>query len=226
MSGIVSKRVDKEEFDRLVSKEYSMGGPGAIELGNYLKVENPTAFDPLENEEHDDLICDALERVGACNWEVSRPADFYTKLSVFIPKRQADQNDLFMAVVETSLLQGERTIFFIARVSRCMLLHMCLQDQDHGIMKAAAMRRVEGKCFPINTLGDLRAAVASCEGLPDEKMVVNQVVGSESGAWNMAMDFIPKIRNGTLTCFSMSHPNLKNLPMKDGDCNIEVWRGE
>lgn len=60
-----------------------------------------------------------------------------------------------------------------------------------------------------HTVGQLRKAL---EGVPDERMIICQVVGKESGAWNMCARFTPQVQGGTIAVLTLDHPELKTLP--------------
>ena len=60
------------------------------------------------------------------------------------------------------------------------------------------------------TVGQLRALL---EGVPDDRVIIPQVVGSESGAWNMIASFTPLIQGGSMATLTLWHPHLDRLPM-------------
>lgn len=227
MAGIVKKAVGYGELQWLLEKELVAGGPMSQELADYLGLtaERDT-FRPVELEEHEGRITDGLLEITGNNnfdWKVDTGV-WQTVMSMYIPGREHDQNDLFVVVIDTAVAQYERPIAFFAMVSRALLLHLYLQDKNEALKKAVIARRLNGRKFPINNLGELREAVAACDGLPDSTFIANQVVGNQSGAWNLGMDFMPQVPNGTIACFSMSHPRLDNLPMNKEDANIDVFR--
>ena len=51
--------------------------------------------------------------------------------------------------------------------------------------------------------------------LPQDKSVVCQVVGQESGAWNMQFEVNNITTSDWMCCIRVSHPDLIDLPMGD-----------
>lgn len=60
------------------------------------------------------------------------------------------------------------------------------------------------------TVGELRKAI---EGVPDDRLLICQVVGKESGAWNMESSFTAKVPHGTMAVLTLDHPQLQRLDM-------------
>ena len=75
-----------------------------------------------------------------------------------------------------------------------------------------AVRATESAHF--RTAGDLRALL---DGVPDDRIIMAQVVGSESGAWNMVPTFAPcsgcTHGSGDISVLTFSHPMLSHLPL-------------
>jgi hypothetical protein len=65
------------------------------------------------------------------------------------------------------------------------------------------------KAIEFHTVGQLRQAI---EGIPDDRLLICQVVGEDSGAWSMFASFTPQVQLGTIACLTLSHPQLKKLP--------------
>lgn len=63
-----------------------------------------------------------------------------------------------------------------------------------------------------HTAGDLRAML---DGVSDEQIIMAQVVGVESGAWNMVPSFLPLAPHGSIAVLTLWHPMLATLPMMD-----------
>lgn len=61
----------------------------------------------------------------------------------------------------------------------------------------------------VTRVGKLRAAL---EGLPDDRLILCQVVGADGSAWNVGGSFVPQVRYGTVALLQMSHPELTTLP--------------
>jgi hypothetical protein len=62
--------------------------------------------------------------------------------------------------------------------------------------------------IPISTVGALRRALA---GVPDDRMILHQVVAKNGDAWNLFADFCP-LADGTYAILTMTHPQLSTLP--------------
>lgn len=58
-------------------------------------------------------------------------------------------------------------------------------------------------------VGELRKAL---EGLPDDRLIVCQVVAKDGKAWNMQGGFCPKVPQGTIACLTFKHHQLETLP--------------
>jgi len=59
-----------------------------------------------------------------------------------------------------------------------------------------------------NTVGQLRKAL---EGVPDDRIIVPQVVAEDGSAWNMWAEFCPQVPQGTIACLQLTHIELKSL---------------
>ena len=70
------------------------------------------------------------------------------------------------------------------------------------------------------TVGQLRKLL---RGFSDDAPITVQVVGQQSGAWNMFLSVrsVPHYRGGKEPVFTVDHPNLLRLPMGDAG-----WRPE
>lgn len=60
-----------------------------------------------------------------------------------------------------------------------------------------------------STVGELKKIL---QDLPDDRLIISQVVGSEEGAWNMQSEFCKKVQNGEISVITLKHPDLKKLP--------------
>lgn len=63
--------------------------------------------------------------------------------------------------------------------------------------------------YPIITVGDVKKAL---EGVPDDKLIIGQVVGTEKGAWNLPVEICPKISQGNIAMITLKHHELRELP--------------
>lgn len=61
----------------------------------------------------------------------------------------------------------------------------------------------------ISTVGTLKKAL---EGLPDDRLIMCQVVAKDGKAWNMWGDFCPQVPQGTISCLTFYHDELETLP--------------
>ena len=62
---------------------------------------------------------------------------------------------------------------------------------------------------PFFTVGELRKAM---EGLSYDQIIVPQVIGQKTGAWNMRAEFTRIVPQGTISAITLSHPDLIHLP--------------
>lgn len=53
------------------------------------------------------------------------------------------------------------------------------------------------------------------EGLPDERTIACQVIGSEKGAWNMWGEFCPEVVPRGIACLTFRHDMIRTLPEYD-----------
>ena len=60
-----------------------------------------------------------------------------------------------------------------------------------------------------NLVGQLRKAL---EGLPDDRLIICQVVATDGKAWNMWGEFCPQVPQGTIACLTFRHDELETLP--------------
>lgn len=67
------------------------------------------------------------------------------------------------------------------------------------------------KKFQLYTIGQLRKIAEETKELPDDHLIISQVVGSEAGAWNMRADFVDIAPNSNLSVITLSHPSIKDL---------------
>lgn len=59
------------------------------------------------------------------------------------------------------------------------------------------------------TVGQLRAAL---EGVPDDRVIMAQVVAVDGSAWNMRATFMARIPAGNVAALTLEHPQLATLP--------------
>lgn len=57
--------------------------------------------------------------------------------------------------------------------------------------------------------------IKKLETLPQDRSVYCQVVGKDTGAWAMEFDIKTVESSDWMVALTVSHPNLKNLPMDD-----------
>lgn len=63
--------------------------------------------------------------------------------------------------------------------------------------------------YGVLRVADLRKAL---EGLPDERLIVSQVVAMDGTAWNLAAEFCPTAAGGNVAVLSLTHPLLRTMP--------------
>ena len=59
-----------------------------------------------------------------------------------------------------------------------------------------------------STVGELRELL---EGLPDDRLIIPQVVANDGTAWNMVPKFLAKVPNGDVAVLTLSHSQLNSL---------------
>ncbi len=65
------------------------------------------------------------------------------------------------------------------------------------------------RIYNVKTLRD------ALEGLPDDRIIMCQTVGKDSGAWNMWGSFCKQVPNGDIAVLTFEHDQLKILPKID-----------
>lgn len=66
---------------------------------------------------------------------------------------------------------------------------------------------MEGITF--TTVGELKKLI---KNLPNDRLIVPQVVSTDNTAWNCYAKFKDKIHNSNISCLTLYHPQLKTLP--------------
>lgn len=67
----------------------------------------------------------------------------------------------------------------------------------------------ELKIIPFHTVGQLRKAL---EGVPDDRIIMNQVVGFDGTAWNMYAEFCGQVaKEGSIACLTFKHEKLLSV---------------
>lgn len=65
---------------------------------------------------------------------------------------------------------------------------------------------------PFGSVGKLRQLL---EGLPDDRMIIAQVVAKDGRCWSMSPALCQQIRGGNIACLTLDHPQLETLPHVD-----------
>lgn len=63
--------------------------------------------------------------------------------------------------------------------------------------------------MPFSTVGALRKVL---DGVPDDRLIICQVVAADGRAWNMWGEFCPQAPHGTVAVLTLRHDELKTLP--------------
>ena len=59
---------------------------------------------------------------------------------------------------------------------------------------------------------NVKSLRAALEDLPDDRLIICQVVGQDGTAWNLHGSFTSQVPNGTIAILTFEHPELKTLP--------------
>lgn len=189
---------------RMVFLEDSAGRDSSDNVWNPLDVYNSGDWTPLYSW---------LSSVGEVKHEHDPLGSFSLSLCLWHDVELED-GSTFTVVIRDHAKARPFVKLLVLSMCRLILLIDGVKQE-----KKQAMERLR-QGHSICNLGDLRKALACIEDLPDDTMLVHQVVGEESGAWNMGLDFVPCLKGMNKPYFQMKHPRLKNLPMSD-----ERWEG-
>lgn len=67
----------------------------------------------------------------------------------------------------------------------------------------------DSKPIPFMTAGELKKGLLN---VPDDRIIMAQVVGTDNSAWNMRAELYRKVKYGTVGVITLSHKDLTSLP--------------
>ena len=72
-------------------------------------------------------------------------------------------------------------------------------------------------------IGQLKKEI---QNIPNERLIVFQVAGTDNSAWNMLGEFCPRIPLGTVSCITLSHPELHTLNQTENNELLDYIENE
>lgn len=89
-------------------------------------------------------------------------------------------------------------------------------------LSLTSSKKEEGEVQNITPVYDVKDLRNALENLPDDRIVMCQVVGQDGSAWNMRGSFCKQVQNGNISVLTFKHDELKTLPMPASASSIEA----